>query len=281
MKPLLEMAARLGVKVVLLALMAAAVMAAGNASNTTEEPEETVTVRADTKGQEGQEEEEAVFFLLLSYALKAAVTPGVSGDHGLCPLCHSCIVRSADNGKTWSLAAVAQPGSRESSLAAFTQPGEGGAAHTPSRLYVSERNMGHDIGHRMQSWSEDSGSTLLSESVNSDLPEPVTANWTGVVGSVLALPVQTLTSSGGGVQRLVYSGPASSTSRSNISLFVSRDSGLSWDRRVVVHTGPSGYSDMATLDSETGAILFENGQRGHTNSFAEKITLKTFRFEQL
>ena len=35
------MAARLGVKVVLLALMAAAVMAAGNASNTTEEPEET------------------------------------------------------------------------------------------------------------------------------------------------------------------------------------------------------------------------------------------------
>lgn len=150
----------------------------------------------------------------------------LGGDHGLCPLCRSCIARSTDGGLTWKLGAVAQSGSRESQLALYTSLLEETSeapvlgekkkkkkkndANWPN-LYVSERNMGTGNGHRAQSWSRDAGLSVVDGSVNVDLPEPVTANWTGCVGSVMGMWPH-------GVD-LLYSGPASSTTRQNLTIF--------------------------------------------------------------
>ena len=76
---------------------------------------------------------------------------------------------------------------------------------------------------------------------------------------------------------LLYSGPASSTARTNLTIFRSRDGGRSWrSDPQPLHEGPSGYSDLAMLSPHLAAVLYENGQKGHTNSFAEKVTLRTF-----
>ena len=139
-------------------------------------------------------------------------TTSVNGDHGLCPLCRSCIGISRDGGQSWRLGGVAQSGSRESQLALL--------GLKSSHLYVTERNMGTGNGHRMQSWSPDMGASLLNTSVNLDLPEPVTANWTGIVGSVTSWPTAAWD------PVLFYSGPCSSDSRSNLTLFHSIDGEL-------------------------------------------------------
>jgi len=185
-------------------------------------------------------------------------TAPLTGDHGLCPLCRSCIALSTDKGRTWKLGAVAQSGSRESQLALGSRD---------DGIYISQRNMGTGNGHRMQSWSLDRGLTVSGSSVQEGLPEPVTANWTGVVGSVMSLP-----------GLIVYSGPGSSVSRSNLTLFFSNNTGHRWTATepILVHSGPSGYSDLAMLSAGTAGVLFENGDKGHTNSFAERISLARF-----
>ena len=75
---------------------------------------------------------------------------------------------------------------------------------------------------------------------------------------------------------LLYSGPASSVSRTNLTIFQSKDAGKSWSVDRVIHVGPSGYSDLAMLSSGEVGILYENGVKEHINSFAERISLSLF-----
>ncbi|UGU17416.1 glycoside hydrolase [Sinomicrobium kalidii] len=58
----------------------------------------------------------------------------------------------------------------------------------------------------------------------------------------------------------VFFANVSSTERVNMTLKMSENNGESWEKRKIIHTGPSAYSDLVMLsDSEVG-ILYEGGE---------------------
>ncbi|MCA9080939.1 MAG: exo-alpha-sialidase [Planctomycetaceae bacterium] len=60
---------------------------------------------------------------------------------------------------------------------------------------------------------------------------------------------------------ILFSNPASRDKRTAMTLRVSRDNGSSWTEDLVLHSGPSAYSDLATLPDGRIACLYEAGQQ--------------------
>jgi sialidase-1 len=58
---------------------------------------------------------------------------------------------------------------------------------------------------------------------------------------------------------LVFSNPASRTARQSMTLRASFDDGATWPASVVLHAGPSSYSDLAVLPGGEVACLYETG----------------------
>ena len=77
----------------------------------------------------------------------------------------------------------------------------------------------------------------------------------GIQGSVLTLPDG----------RLLLSTPVNPSSRRELTVFVSDDSGQSWRAAVVVHPGMAGYSDLVVRPDGSVGIFYEAGE---TSSFA-------------
>src|SRR5262249_28666860 len=76
--------------------------------------------------------------------------------------------------------------------------------------------------------------------------------------------------------RLLFANPDSSV-RSNLSVRLSYDEGMTWPVLKSILAGPSSYSDLAVLPDHTIALLYERGQQG----FDEKITLAHFNLDWL
>lgn len=184
------------------------------------------------------------------------------GDKAACPTCHSCVVSLDPGATTWTVGAAAQTGSRESAIAQVwtTAPG------TAAAIYANQRNMGDAPGHRMVQRSSDCGATWGAGLVDSNLPTPVTGNWTGIVAGMARLSVGATPTSK--MNSLVFSSPVSTTRRANMTVRLSHDEGLSWSEGVVLHEGPAAYSDLYALDNSTMGIIFENGDA----TFADRIS---------
>jgi hypothetical protein len=58
---------------------------------------------------------------------------------------------------------------------------------------------------------------------------------------------------------LAFANPASSSSRTSMTVRISRDEGTSWELRKVVYDGPSAYSGLIALPDGNLACLFEAG----------------------
>ena len=58
---------------------------------------------------------------------------------------------------------------------------------------------------------------------------------------------------------LLFTAPAGSNKRKNLSLAVSSNGGTSWEYVQVVHAGPSAYSSLAPTSAACTAVLFEGG----------------------
>ena len=132
-------------------------------------------------------------------------------------------------------------------------------------LYASERYMASSPGLRRSARSLDGGATYAQFAV-SDISEPVTAHWTGIVAGVERL---TLRWDNASADRLVYSGVTSPTVRAGLGLSVSEDEGRSWGAARTLWSGPAGYSDVSTIDEERVAVIFENGD----TSFADRVSV--------
>jgi len=65
--------------------------------------------------------------------------------------------------------------------------------------------------------------------------------------------------------RLLLSTPVNPSSRRELTVFVSEDSGASWQPALVVHEGMAGYSDLVLLPDGSVGIFYEAGE---TSSFA-------------
>ena len=74
---------------------------------------------------------------------------------------------------------------------------------------------------------------------------------------------------------LLFTAPAGSAARQNLSLAVSADQGSSWDYVQVVHAGPSAYSSLAPLartsapagSGRCAALLFEGGADAEASTY--------------
>jgi sialidase-1 len=75
---------------------------------------------------------------------------------------------------------------------------------------------------------------------------------------------------------LLFSNPADKDERRRLTLRASFDEGKSWPLEMLLHPGPSAYSDLAVLDDESIACLYEAGEKSPYESiiFARIAPLK-------
>jgi len=128
-------------------------------------------------------------------------------------------------------------------------------------IYLSERNLGSNPGHRLHSMSIDGGNTLSIFGSDLNLPDSKVTNWTGIVSGISRFDSD-------GVSRILFTTPKDKTVRADLAIFVSNDECESWNNGKVFWEGPAGYSDVYQLNSTHFAILFENGE----NEFAQRIS---------
>lgn len=145
----------------------------------------------------------------------------------------SHVIYSDDGGAAWHLGGITGPRCNESTVAELSD----------GRLYLNMRSY-HGINRRHVAYSRDGGETWSPPEPDDALIEPVCQ------ASVLRLS--------GAPDRLLFSNPAS-TSRERLTVRMSADGGTSWPWARVLHEGPAAYSDLAQLDTETAACLYEAG----------------------
>jgi sialidase-1 len=186
---------------------------------------------------------------------------GHPGDNGSCPSCYACVLKSEmpkkNENRTWNFTGIAQQYTRESQLVQTINTGAGA-----SHVYLNGRNFSPAPGHRYFARSTSGANQFTEFGIDSSLVEPVTKAWTGVVCSIER--VSTTPS------RILFSGPANATVRSNLTLRLSYDEAQSWSVSRVLYSGLSAYSDIAVIgNGDNVGIVFENGDK----TFADRISV--------
>lgn len=163
----------------------------------------------------------------------------------------SHIIYSDDHGDTWHIGGVQQGYTNESTVAEL----ESGTLYQNMRYYKK-------TNRRAYAFSMDRGETWSPVQEDPALIEPVCQ------ASTLSV--------GGKPFAVLFSNPAS-THRERLAVRASYDGCQTWPNALVLHEGPSAYSDLTQLDDERIACLYE---RGEENPY-ETITLARFALEAL
>lgn len=150
---------------------------------------------------------------------------------------------SDDHGKTFHLSETLNlPGGNEATAAALSDGG----------LMVNARNQRGDIRRRIVVRSEDGGESWANFSFDDHLPDPVCE------GSLLNVGKRN------GKQVLAFSNAADTVRRNNLTLRISFDEGLSWDKEILVEATSAdrssdaiAYSDLVRLSKKSIGILYE------------------------
>ncbi len=131
-------------------------------------------------------------------------------------------------------------------------------------LYVNARNQGTYSRHRLIGYSEDAGLSFtgLAE-FEYDLVDPQ------VQGSVVRYSAVDM---GDAYNRLLFSNPKTTDSRTRLFVRSSFDESESWDQGKMIHRGASAYSDLVTLNDKRIGVLYEWGD---TTRY-EEIRFATF-----
>ncbi len=172
------------------------------------------------------------------------------------------IVFSDDNGETWQAGGLVPAEMNRLHEATVVELSDGS-------LMINMRVFDMKSGFRAVSTSQDGGETWSSPTLDKQLPCPVCQ------GAMLSL--------GGG--KVLFLNPAHSNTtgkwnaslRKDLTLRLSLDDARTWPHSVVVHQGPAGYSDVATVDSGEILCLFENGDE----DYQERISMAGISTERL
>ena len=152
---------------------------------------------------------------------------------------YSHIIYSDDQGKTWHPGGITpQDQVNECSVAELT----GG------QLVLNMRNYDRREKTRKVAISKDGGLTWSNIYSDKALIEPVCQ------ASLLRYSF-----SDQGTSRLLFSNPAHTDRRENMTLRISYDEGTTWARSMVLFDGPSAYSDLAKLPDGRIGCLYEAG----------------------
>jgi len=169
------------------------------------------------------------------------------------------LVYSDDGGRTWTIGAIAEPGTNESQIVELAD----------GRLLHNMRNHPPTTppNHRRVGISADGGRTYQG-SIREDrtLIEPPAQ------ASILRYS----TSQTGGRNRLLFANPAS-VRRERMTVRLSYDEGQSWIASRVVHEGHAAYSSLVVLPDGRIGLLYE---RGETSAY-ERLTFATFPLDWL
>jgi len=75
-----------------------------------------------------------------------------------------------------------------------------------------------------------------------------------------------------GKNRLLFSNPASTKARIQMTVRLSCDEGKTWPISKLLHEGPSGYSCLTLLPDNRIGLLYERGYK----NYRETVTFETF-----
>ncbi len=175
---------------------------------------------------------------------------------------HSHVFYSDDGGKSWQLGGSV---ARHTDECQVVQLADG-------RLMINMRNYWGRAGGqpengsmRAVALSDDGGKTWGPIRFDRTLIEPVCQ------ASFLRLSSR---ASGGDKNRLLFSNPASKTSREQLTVRLSYDEGKTWPVEKVIHSGSAAYSSLAVLPDGRIGLLYER------DNYA-KITFTSFTLDWL
>ena len=148
-------------------------------------------------------------------------------------------IHSDDGGNTWVLGGSTPTDQvNECTVAELTK----------GRLMLNMRNY-NSIRSRQTSVSNDGGMTWSALKQDAGLPEPVCQASLVRIDGLGRKPV------------FAFSNPASQKARVNMTVRLSYDGAKTWKRSVVVHEGPSAYSNLVSLPGGKLGLLYEGGAK--------------------
>ena len=155
----------------------------------------------------------------------------------------SHVIYSDDHGTTWKLGGSSPEGrTNECELVEL----DGGM------LMLNMRNADYSVGYRQVCLSDDGGVTWKDQKTDPALIEPVCQ------GAIRRYCWPQGDHSG----VILFSNPADSKTRKNLTLRASFDGASSWPASLVLEAGPAAYSDLAVLPDGRIACLYETWEKG-------------------
>lgn len=169
---------------------------------------------------------------------------------------YSHVIYSDDAGKTWKLGGIIrQEGVNESTVAELSN----------GRLLLNMRNAGKSR-HRQVAISKNAGKKWSAIYPDTTLIEPVCE------ANLIQYKFP------GKKERLVFSNPASTNSRTKMTVRISDDGGKTWPLKKMVYEGPSAYSCLTVLPNGNLGLFYEAGiQRPYEGIVFEEIAIDDFK----
>jgi sialidase-1 len=152
---------------------------------------------------------------------------------------HSHVIYSDDRGESWKIGGVADDKTNESAVA---ETKDGG-------LVLNMRSY-HGKNRRAIQRSQDGGLTWLPLTLDETLIDPICE------GSLISAVAAGKRTNG----QLLFSNPAATT-RTNMTIRLSKDDGHTWAASRVLYAGPSAYSSLGVLHDGTFGLLYERGNQ--------------------
>ncbi|MFT4565349.1 MAG: sialidase-1 [Saprospiraceae bacterium] len=167
---------------------------------------------------------------------------------------YSHVIYSDDNGQSWELGGTTpQDQVNECEVAELTD----------GRLLLNMRNYDRNNKWRQIAYSADGGLTWKDQKYDAQLIEPI-----------CQASLQTITFENNNM--LLFSNPASTEKRANMTLRVSYDQGESWADSITIFRGPSAYSDLVIDQNKQIGCLYEMGNKSPYEQIAfAKINLSS------
>ena len=148
---------------------------------------------------------------------------------------HSHLIYSDDQGATWKIEAIAADMTNESAIA----EAKDGSLVFNMRSY-------HGKNRRAVQRSVDGGLTLKPLEMDETLIEPICQ------ASLISMKKPN--------GKLLFSNPAATT-RTRMTVRLSKDDGRTWSASKVIHEGPAAYSSLAILPDKRVGLLYERGEK--------------------